>query len=275
MPYKTILVHADATEQAARRIGFAAQLALTHDAHLAGVAVTGVSRYLYQQGGADLARTLLAPYMDGLFATAERALDAFERLARDAGVRSFERRLLDDEAGAALVLSARYADLVVLSQHDPAAPGAPVGGDLAAWVLLACARPLLVVPYTQQEVGTGRRVLVAWNGSPQAVHALSAALPVLRRADTVTVASFDTPVEPAADDAGLGPYLARHGVNAEIVHASTGFDVGDAMLSMAADRSADMLVMGGYGHARLHELLLGGATRTVLQSMTVPVLLAH
>lgn len=275
MPYKTILVHVDASEHAATRIGLAAQLALEHDAHLAGVAVTGVSRYLYQQGGADLARTLLAPYMDGLVATAERALGAFEDVARDAGVRSFERRLLDDEAGAALVLSARYADLVVVSQHDPAAPGASVGGDLAAWVLLACARPLLVVPCARREVATGRRILVAWNGSLQAVRALSAALPMLRQADAVTVASFDTPTEPATDAAGLASYLGRHGVDAEILRASTGLDVGEAMLSMAADRTADMLVMGGYGHARLRELLLGGATRTVLRSMTVPVLLAH
>ncbi|MET0980887.1 MAG: universal stress protein [Telluria sp.] len=275
MSYKTILVHADATQQPAPRIALAAQLALACDAHLVGVATTGVSRYVYQEGGADLARTLLAPYMDGLFATAERALDRFERIASAAGVGSREKRLMDDEAGAALVLAARYADLVVLGQQDPAAPGAPVGGDLAAWVLLACARPLLVVPYAQQASAAGRRILVGWNGSPQAVRALAAALPFLRRAEHVTVASFDTPAESAADSAGLAPYLARHGVDADLVHDSTGLDVGEGLLSMAADRGADMLVMGGYGHARLRELLLGGATRTVMRSMTVPVLLAH
>lgn len=275
MSYKTILVHADATQQPARRIVLAAQLALDYDAHLIGVATTGVSRYVYQEGGADLARTLLAPYMDGLFAAAERALDRFERIASAAGVNSREKRLMDDEAGAALVLAARYADLIVLGQQDPAAPGAPVGGDLAAWVLLACARPLLVVPYAQQAPAPGRRILVGWNGSGQAVRAIAAALPLLRRADSVTVASFDTPAESAADSAALAPYLARHGVDADLVHDSTGLDVGEGLLSMAADRGADMLVMGGYGHARLRELLLGGATRTVLRSMTVPVLLAH
>lgn len=275
MTYKTILVHADATEQAATRIALAAQLALAYDAHLVGVATTGVSRYFYQEGAADLARTVLAPCMDQLFAAAERSLDRFERLAHDAGVGAREKRLLDDEAGAGLVLAARYADLVVLGQQDPAAPYAPAGGDLAAWVLLACARPLLVVPYAQQEIGAGRRVLVAWNGSPQAVRALAAALPLLRRADSVTVASFATPAEPAAADTQLAPYLARHAVDADIVHQSTGGDVGAALLSMASERAADLLVMGGYGHARLRELVLGGATRTVMRAMAVPVLLAH
>lgn len=275
MSYKTIVVHADATQQPAPRIALAAQLALAYDAHLAGVATTGVSRYLYQEGGVDLARTLLAPYMDGLYATAGRALERFERIARAAGVASCEARLMDDEAGAALVLAARYADLVVLGQQDPAAPEAPVGGDLAAWVLLACARPLLVVPYAQQAFAPGRRILAGWNGSPQAMRALGAALPFLQRAERVTVASCETPAEPAADSAGLGPYLSRHGVAADLVRHSTGLDAGEGLLSLAADLGADMLVMGGYGHARLRELLLGGATRTVMRSMTVPVLLAH
>ena len=287
MSYKTILVHADATQQPAPRIALAAQLALAYDAHLVGVATTGVSRYVYQEGGASLARTLLAPYMDQLFARAEQALDRFERIARTAGVPSFEKRLLDDEAGAALVLAARYADLAVLGQHDPAAPGAPPGGDLAAWVLLACARPLLVVPYTPREFAIGRRILVGWNGSPQAVRALDAALPFLRRADSVIVASFgratesaaesaaELAAESAADSAWLPPYLKRQGVDADIVHGAAGLDVGEGLLSMAAERGADMLVMGGYGHTRVRELLLGGATRTVLRAMTVPVLLAH
>lgn len=295
MSYKTILVHADATQQPAPRIALAAQLALAYDAHLVGVATTGVSRYVYQEGGASLARTLLAPYMDQLFARAEQALDRFERIARTAGVPSFEKRLLDDEAGAALVLAARYADLAVLGQHDPAAPGAPPGGDLAAWVLLACARPLLVVPYTPREFAIGRRILVGWNGSPQSVRALDAALPFLRRADSVIVASFgrsaesaaesaaesvaesaaDLAAESAADSAWLPPYLERQGVDADIVHGAAGLDVGEGLLSMAAECGADMLVMGGYGHTRVRELLLGGATRTVLRAMTVPVLLAH
>jgi nucleotide-binding universal stress UspA family protein len=119
-------------------------------------------------------------------------------------------------------------------------------------------RPLLVVPYVQREAPCGRRVVVAWNGSPQAARAVSAALPLLRRADSVTVASFGTPDEPAEPDPDIAPCLKRHGVEAELVTEPTPLEVGDCLLSLVADRAADLLVMGGYGRARLRETLLGG-----------------
>jgi len=273
MEYKTILVHVDDTRHAPVRIALAAQLALRHDAHLAGVALTGVSRFYYREGSADLARTVLAPHMDQLYRKAERDLDDFKQIALDAGVGSHERRLVDDEAGAGLALAGRYADMLVLGQTEPGAPALP-GGDLAAHVLLACPRPLLVVPYIQRETAPGSRVLVAWNGSAEAVRALVAALPLLRRADSVTVAGFGAPDEPAADPQLL-PYLARHGIAAQLVAESPRLDSGEPLLSLAADCGADLLVMGGYGRARLSELLLGGVTRSVLQSMTIPVLMTH
>lgn len=274
MDCKTILVHVDDSRQVATRIALAAQLALLHDAHLVGVALTGVSRYYYREGSADLARTVLAPHMDTLLRKAERELDDFTQAATGVGVPSHERRLVDDEVGAGLALAGRYADLLVLGQSEPGAPSAPPGGDLAAHVLLACPRPLLVVPYIQRETRVGRHVLVAWNGSAEAVRALVAALPLLRRADSVIIAGFGEPGEPAADPELL-PYLARHGVTAQLVAETPRLDGGEPLLSLAADCGADLLVMGGYGRARLSELLLGGVTRSVLQAMTVPVLMAH
>lgn len=272
MNYKTILVHAEATPQGAARIALAAQLALRHDAHLVGVAVTGVSRFYYQEAGADLARTVLAPLMDKLYRRAEHALDNFSQLAAAAGVPSHEPRLVDDEVGAGLALSGRYADLLVLGQTEPGTP-AP-GGDLAAHVLLACPRPVLVVPSIQQDSSAGRRVLLAWNGSVEATRALDAALPVLRQATSVTVARFGAAGDTAAD-AQLQAYLARQGVDAELVALAQRLDSGEPLLSLAADRGADLLVMGGYGRLRLSELLLGGVTRSILGAMTVPVLMAH
>lgn len=273
MNYKTILVHVDGAPHAAARIALAAQLALRADAHLAGVALTGVSRLFYQEGSADLVRTALAPYMDALYRNCERTLGHFTELATQAGVRSNEQRLVDDETGAGLVLSARYADLVVLGQADPAVPPAP-GGDPVPHVLLSCARPLLVVPYIQRETIVGRRVLVAWNGSTESVRALSAALPLLRQADSVALAMFGAPGETPGDPELLR-YLQRHGIDALPVWESGVEGIGERLLSLLADQGADLLVMGGYGRARLSELLLGGVTRTVLQAMTVPVLLAH
>lgn len=272
--YKTILVHVDGTAQAGTRIALASELALRHDAHLIGAAFSGLSRFVYQDGSMDLARTVLAPYMDGLYQKTERDLDVFRRVAGAADLPSWEALFVDDETGAGLALAARYADLVVLGQREPGTPAA-AAGDLVAHVLLACARPLLVVPYTQAAAATGRRVLLGWNGSVQAMRALSAALPFMRRAGNVTVAVLGPQVMPDGDAAALASHLERHHIDTSFVNERAHLDVGEGLLSLAADLGADLLVMGGYGHARLHELVLGGATRTVLQSMTVPVLMAH
>lgn len=272
--YRTILLHVDNTAQAVTRIAFASQLALQHGAHLVGAAFTGLSRFIYQDGSVDLARTVLAPYMDGLWQETERELDGFRRLAAAAALPSCEALFVDDEPGAGLALAARYADLVVLGQREPGTP-AVAAGDLVAHVLLTCARPLLVVPYAYAGAATGQRVLLGWNGSVQAVRALTAALPFMRRAASVTVAVFGPQDMPDDDTQALASYLERHGVGASFVHESAHLDIGEGLLSLATDVGADLLVMGGYGHARLRELVLGGATRTVLQAMTVPVLMAH
>lgn len=275
MSYKTILVHVDDAPQAATSIALAALLAIRFDAHLLGVATSGVSRFFYRDAGADLARTVLAPYMDERLRTAESLLARFEALAARTGVRWYERRLIDDETGAALALATRYADLAVLCQPDPARPNAAGGIDLPAYTLLAGAHPLLVVPYIQAGAVVGQRILVAWNGSRQAARAVSAALPLLRQADSVVIAVVGTPQAPAQSDDELLAWLASHDVDAELVADTTSLEVGDCLLSLAADRASDLLVMGGYGHARVRELLLGGATRTILKTMTIPVLMAH
>lgn len=274
MNCKTILVHVDQSPHAPTRTAVAAQLALRHDAHLVGVALTGVSRYYYREGAADLARTVLAPYLDALFARTREALDDFTRTAVAAGVRSHESRLVDDEAAAGLALNGRYADLLVLGQHEPGKPSEPPGGDLAAHVLLACPRPVLVVPYIQQSTDVGKRIVVAWNDSAEALRAIDAALPFLRQADSVTVATFGPADEPGADP-DLLSWLLRHGIEATPVARSPALAGGEPLLSLVADQGADMLVMGAYGRARMTEMLLGGVTRTVLEAMTVPVLMAH
>lgn len=273
MPYKTILVHVDGSAHAAARVGLASQLALRFDAHLTGVALTGVSRLFYQEGSADLLRTALAPYMDERYRKNEGDLEHFTRLATQAGVRSHEARLVDDENGAGLVLGARHADLLVLGQAEPGAP-APPGGDLIPYVMLGCPRPLLAVPAIQVGTSVGRRVLLAWNGSVEAVRAINAALPLLRQADSVMVAMFGAPAG-ADGDPGLAAWLGRHGIALHFVSESGHLDTGERLLSLLADEGADLLVMGGYGRSRLSELVLGGVTRSVLQAMTVPVLLAH
>jgi nucleotide-binding universal stress UspA family protein len=278
MAYKTILVHADGSVHAPARIRFAAALARAEGAHLVGLATTGVSRFMYpDDAAAPLARTVAATYAASLHEHANRSLEQFTAIAAAGGVASHEARLEADDPEGALVLMSRYADLVVLSQSDPAHQVAGAVRDLPEFVVLNIARPVLLLPYAGSFGGPGGHALVAWDGSLEAARALADSLPLLCRASAVTVAQFENggPDNLGAHPADLAAWLARHGVQATIQARHGGIDDGNALLALAAELQSSLLVMGAYGHTRLHELLLGGVTKTVLGSMTTPVLMAH
>ncbi len=275
MSYKTIIVHVDDSIHAAERIRIAAALAAEHGAHLTGVAATGVSRFATgnwpgSQAGSPHAK------QDELRERARAALAAFDKQAAGAGVAAFESVLIDDEATGALELRARYADLTVVSQTDLDIPDAHTGTGLPEYLMLNTGRPVLIVPYAGTFPTVGTRPLVAWDDSVEASRAVSGALPLLERARNVTVAVLQagspTETEPGED---IALFLARHGVPCEVTTQCSPLAVGPCLLSMACDLGADLIVMGGYGHSRLREMLLGGATAAILESMTVPVLMAH
>ena len=288
MTYKTVLLPIDDSAGRAARIDAAASIAQACGGHLTGVALTGVSRLLYQNQPDLDADPNLSLHLNFLRERATRALDGFEQQVRAAGVASFEQRVLDDEAAGGISLLARYADLVVISQYNAKDKSPSVMRDFPAYVLLHSGRPVLIVPYAPPlpllaPPAAARNVLISWNASKEASRAVSAALPLLQRAGQVHVAIFDAQVhapehgeQPGAE---LTHYLARHGVEARLHLLDGGGvrrgDIGEALLSQAADLSADLLVMGAYGHSRLRETILGGVTRTILQSMTIPVLMAH
>ena len=288
MTYKTVLLHIDDSASRGARIDAAASIAQACGGHLTGVALTGVSRLLYQHQPDLDADPNLALHLNFLRERAARALDGFDQQVRAAGVASFEQRVVDDEAAGGMSLLARYADLVVISQYNAKDKSPSVMRDFPAYVLLHSGRPVLIVPYAPPlpllaPPAAARNVLISWNASKEASRAVSAALPLLQRAEHVHVAIFDATVHAAEHGeqpgAELLAYLSRHGVQAR-VHLLDGGgvrrgDIGEALLSQAADLSADLLVMGAYGHSRLRETLLGGVTRTILQSMTIPVLMAH
>lgn len=288
MTYKTVLLHIDDSAGRAARIDAAASIAQACGGHLTGVALTGVSRLLYQNQPDLDADPNLSLHLNFLRERATRALDGFEQQVRAAGVASFEQRVLDDEAAGGISLLARYADLVVISQYNAKDKSPSVMRDFPAYVLLHSGRPVLIVPYAPPlpllaPPAAARNVLISWNASKEASRAVSAALPLLQRAGQVHVAIFDAQVHAAEHGeqpgAELTHYLARHGVEARLHLLDGGGvrrgDIGEALLSKAADLSADLLVMGAYGHSRLRETILGGVTRTILQSMTIPVLMAH
>lgn len=277
MHYKTILVHADLSRHAPERLRQAARLAGGHDAHLMGVAATGVSRAVFPRGYQAHAGSLEASYFEPLRDSAAQALDLVDTVARDVGV-SQETRLVWDLASDALARMARFADLVVVSQYDPDEALTEPGWRIPEYVAITSARPVLVIPCASAPE-PGRHVLVAWNGSRESSAALQAALPLMRRAARVRIVSFRSPDDAdLLDDrwqADLAAYLARHGVEADIVALDQDIDHGHALLAMAVAEAVDLIVMGCYGHSQFRELFLGGVTRTVLRDTTVPVLIAR
>jgi nucleotide-binding universal stress UspA family protein len=269
MAYPTILVHVDESARSAERVGLAAQLALRGAAHLIGVAPTGVSRFLYHSMPPDKDDATLALHLDMLRAQSRSVLAAFEAQCQGAGVASFEARVIDDEAGAGINLHGRAADLIVVGQ-----------GDLATHVISGSGRPVLVAPHACSASAVGRRVLVAWDGGREAARALQLALPLLQMAEQVDIAVIDTGPDAVAEARAADPlpYLERHGIKARMaVHALGGkrHAVGNALLRVAADGGADVLVMGAYGHSRMRETILGGVTRTIFEEMRLPVLMVH
>lgn len=279
MSYKTILVHADNSAHAEGRIQLAANLAFACRAHLIGTAMTGLSRFIYPDATMAVAAELISSQIDVLNQRADDALAMFDTIAQRSGVATFERRKVDDEPDTAMALQARYADLVVVSQSDPNDPASTAVSAMPEYVMLNSPRPVLVVPYASPPLDIERHALIAWNGSLEASRAITAAIPLLERVREATVVVFN-PEEhyglhgdvPGAD---VATWIARRGIKLNVVSQHTTLDVGNALLSMAADLNCDVLVMGGYGRPRYRELLLGGVTRTVLETMTLPVLMAH
>jgi len=281
MSYKDLLVVLDSGVAPRGRIDLAAALAERFAAHLVGLYPLPSPQPPRELGYFD------PGMLDPFFAEArERARDAadkvreqFEHVTKLRGVAA-EWRLIPVGAEADPALHARYADLTILGQLDPDSSRAETVGPRPEQVTLASGRPVLVVPYAWRFESVGRRIVVGWNATREAARAVSDAMPLLAAADVVTVLTIDAREAPRGHGelpgADISLHLARHGVKATIEQTvSADLSVGDALLSRAADLGGDLLVMGAYGHSRMRELLLGGATRTLLRSMTLPVLMSH
>ena len=291
MIYRTILVHADLSRHAEARWRLAVGLARAHGAQLVGIAMTGVSRDIFPTGYHERPGTLGSSCFAPQYENAGRALARFEEVAAEARV-PYDTRLVCDRVEDGLALQARFTDLVVISQDDPDESVADMPVRLPDFVVLNCARPVLVVPINAPDAGkpegaaqaatpraNPHRVLVAWDGSREASSALAAALPLLRQATAVHIASL---TEPGLDDSEclrqhgeLGAYLGRHHVTPNFLVRPAARDSGRALLDLASELGSGLLVMGCYGHGRLRELCLGGASRTVLAETRIPLLLAH
>jgi len=273
MDYKTILLHLDRSARCKERVELAFALSRTFSAHLVGL----YAPYAFGETGARILKVARSEREEDAAAARSEFRSA---MARNGDVNS-EWRESGDDALVVLRASSAYCDLVVAGQHDPdAAYEQSMGADFVEGLVLGVGRPVLLVPYAGRFQAVGANALVAWNASAESARALHDALPLLRRARAVRVLMFEAESRSSAerdlpgDD--IGPYLARHGVKVAISREyAPDVDVGSQILSRAADLSADLIVMGAYGHSRVRELILGGATRTILESMTAPVLTAH
>lgn len=274
---RSILVHIDGGANCLSRLEFARRLAAQHDADIC--ALMALAPSFADLPFAYAAGPEAAAAMQSIDTQRRRrARDSFEAAARGSGPTMRWREIGNAAPVQAFVEAALCHDLVLLGQHNPgdvSNPGAPT--DFVEAVTLGSGRPTLVLPYAGDFEQVGREVLIAWKPGREAARAVDGALPLLRLARKVHVLrAVDIDESPVLAVGALEQHLSRHGVVAPVVqHGRTGPLQGEALLSLAADVGADLLVMGCYGHSRAAEWMLGGVTRTVLKSMTLPTLLAH
>ena len=256
---------------------YAVSVAETFDAHLAGVAfifdpIVPVSGVGYVPP--EVIDTQVADNQ----AASKDAIDRFNTAASHAGVSSEPIALNASAAGSGNKFAriARRFDLAIVGQCDPEANS--IEEIIAESTLFESGRPMIVVPYIQKGPLKLDLVMVCWDGSQPAARAIADAMPFLEKAKRVelVIVTNDSGKEDEIEGADMGQHLARHGLDVEVKRINSGgIDVADALLSHAADSGADFIVMGGYGHSRLREFILGGVTQSMLRSLTVPALLSH
>ena len=279
MSYRTLLVHVDQSSQSTQRVQIATALAQAENAHLVGTAMTGIASVVFEAGAFNQHDPAFDHHVRALRMYADKSLESFETAMQSLPELSSESRLLDDDAVGGLSLQARYADLVIIGQFDSAAGVPGLLPNFPESVVMNCVRPVLVLPSVWTFSALPATVVVAWDGSQSATRAIMGALPLLRRAQQVSLVSFNPGERPGVHGeqpgADMALYLSRHGVTVDVQVRETKNEAGEALLSLCADSGAELLVMGAYGHSRFRELLLGGATREILDAMTLPVLMAH
>jgi nucleotide-binding universal stress UspA family protein len=275
MNCKTLLVHLDDSTHSAARLAYALEVAARHNAHLIGLYAVceELTRPVFLHGEGRWSAACEAQRDHNL----KRAQAEFLAAAERAG-RGLEWRAPGGPPTAAAILHARHADLLILGQHDPHDTSAYVARQFVEDVIMGSGRPAIVLPYAGPVRSQMDNVMIAWDGGRESARAATDALLLLRRASFVTVMKVQSQPrygEPTGID--VAAWLERHGIETSFttIPKVSGVDTGATLLNALADRHIDLLVMGAYGHARAQERLLGGVTRTMLEAMTVPVLMSH
>jgi nucleotide-binding universal stress UspA family protein len=258
-------------------VDYAVSIAEDFEAHLCGIA------FSYEpvvppsiMGG--IPADIIDAQWEASGQAADAAIARFEAAAKREGIVAEHRKLEASLGGAGDLFGrlARRFDLSVVGQAEP--KHGPAQDLVIEGALFGSGRPVIVVPYIQRGGLKLDRVLICWDGSRPAARAIADAMPFLVRAAAIDVVIVASGREKSDEIPGvdMGEHLARHALKVEVKRiVSTDLDVPNTILSYAADSGADLIVMGGFGHSRLREFVLGGATRGILASMTVPALMSH
>jgi nucleotide-binding universal stress UspA family protein len=276
--YKNVLVNIPTERSPQPVIDGAISLAARCKAQLDAVAVgyETSSLPLVAEGGAAVA-AIFEVEREKALERANAALAVFEAAAKSAGLTHSSRAIsaLQGEAAAILGATARLYDLAVVAQPEFARD--TFDNTLAQEILFQSGGPVLFMPYTFKGAFQAKRIGICWDGSRVAARAVRDAMPLLEQAEAITIITINAGGIPAdASAAHLVRYLSRLKVPTEIDSLKTEkANIQSSILSLAADESLNLLVMGGYGHSRLKETVFGGVTREMLESMTVPTLMSH
>jgi nucleotide-binding universal stress UspA family protein len=274
---KDIIVNLSVTKEGSVVGKYAVSVAAALEAHLTGVA------FIYDpvvpiSGAGYIPAEVVETQRDDNESAAEAAIRSFTAATDQAGISAEPLMTSASLAGASdqFARMARRFDLAIVGQAQPEISSTEQ--IIGETTLFESGRPMIMVPYIQKAPFKTDNVMICWDGSRTAARAVADAIPIIRttgRVEIVIVAS-ERGKQDEIEGADIGQHLARHGLKVDVHRISGGdIDVGDALLSHAADSGADLMVMGGYGHSRLREFVLGGVTRSIFESMTVPVLLSH
>lgn len=281
MSFKTILAVVNFESDLKASLASAIQIARLFDAHLTVLLVSETEPLpFYGYGGKGFTDIWVKEGEERATALTE-ATEKVEHLLEIEGL-SFDVRARQSVVAREDNLVARhaiYADLAIICRAQ--------GGELDTvetqaidGALFDSGRPLLFVPFGKEPVSLGKNILVAWNSRREAAEAVSHSLPLLMKANTVTLLVADPEVGPEdhgeVPGADMALVLARHGIEVDVrVAESNGREIADVLQEEAAGIGADLIVMGAYGHSRMRENILGGTTRDMLEDCRVPLFLAH
>lgn len=275
MALKDLLVYLDPSEDGRRTADFAASLAAKTGAHLtaAGLGLQYMPPGAFNDMGAYAA---LAEMTEESIAAAQQAYRAFSA-AVPAGVETDLVMIRTFAQGASDRFGelARHFDLSIVGQEGPESRDET--SLMVKGALFGSGKPVFIVPFIHTGPARFGRAMVCWDRGIPAARALAGALPLLRHAESVEIVTIGEKGSALDELPGfnIARHVARHGVKATLVNLPSGRDVASALLSHASDSAADYMVMGGYGHSKLTEMVFGGTTRSILSAMTVPVLMAH